>query len=309
MPKSGHGGHGHHVIGSGRALTISAWLTGLYFGVELAVGLWTGSVAVLSDALHTFSAVGGILVALIAARIARRPADASYSFGRRRAEVIGALVNGAFLLGMAFLVIAMGAMRLGQPIDLPTAPMLWIAAGGIVTEVISLALLWRQQKSDLNVRGAYWHILQTFVGSLIIVVAAIVIRFTGFLAIDPLLGMAFGLVLLWAGWGILREALRILMDATPPEIDLTAVVDRLAKIDGVREIYHAHAWRMADGRDLFTAHIAPKPGANRAQVLEDAHRSLIEVGFGFSTLQIEERTDVVDPAPDLDVVNRKNPSE
>ncbi|MCK0166176.1 cation diffusion facilitator family transporter [Jannaschia sp. S6380] len=302
MPEHRHRGHGSHIAGSGRALAISAWLTGVYFLIELAVGLWIGSVAVLSDALHTFSAVGGVLVALVAARIARRPADAAYSFGRKRAEVIGALVNGAFLLGMAVLVIVMGAMRLGQPIDLPTAPMLWVAAGGLVTEIVSLALLWQQQKIDLNVRGAYWHILQTFVGSLIIVVAAVVIRFTGFLAIDPLLGMAFGLVLLWAGWGILREALRILMDATPPEIDLAAVVARLAKIDGVREVYHAHAWRLSDGRDLFTAHIAPEMGAIRAYVLEDAHRFLIEAGFGFSTLQIEERVAVDDPAPDLNVV-------
>ena len=302
MPEHGTAGHGGHIAGSGRALAISAWLTGIYFLIELAVGLWIGSVAVLSDALHTFSAVGGVLVALAAARIARRPADAAYSFGRKRAEVIGALVNGAFLLGMAVLVVVMGAMRLGQPVDLPTAPMLWVAAGGLATEVVSLALLWRQQKTDLNVRGAYWHILQTFVGSLIIVVAAVVIRFTGFLAIDPLLGMAFGLVLLWAGWGILRESLRILMDATPPEIDLATVVARLAKIDGVREVYHAHAWRLSDGRDLFTAHIAPELGAIRAHVLEDAHRFLVEAGFGFSTLQIEERASVDDPAPDLDVV-------
>lgn len=306
MSKHGRGGHGHHTMGSGSALAISAWLTGLYFIVELAVGLWTGSVAVLSDALHTFSAVGGVIVALVAARIARRPANTTYSFGRRRAEVIGALVNGAFLLGMAVLVIVMGAMRLGRPIDLPTGPMLWVAAGGIVTEVISLALLWRQQKSDLNVRGAYWHILQTFVGSLIIVVAAVVIRFTGFLAIDPLLGMAFGLVLLWAGWGILRESLRILMDAVPPGVDLSKVVAGLGKVQGVREAYHAHAWRLSDGRDLFTAHLVPDRGANRAAILTEAHGFLEASGFGFSTLQIEEREIVDDPAPEFNVVRFEN---
>ena len=288
---------------SGRALAISAWLTGLYFVVEMIVGLWTGSVAVLSDALHTFSAVGGILVALVAARIARRPPDTAYTFGRRRAEVVGALVNGAFLLGMAVLVLVMGAMRLGSPIHLPAGPMLWVAAGGIVTEVISLALLWRQQKSDLNVRGAYWHILQTFVGSLIIVVAAVVIRYTGFLAIDPLLGMAFGLVLLWAGWGILRESLRILMDAAPPGIDLPEAVARLGRIEGVASAYHAHAWRLSDGRDIFTAHLRPEAGADRARVLDEAHALLEETGFGFSTLQLEEREDAPDPAPDLDVLS------
>ena len=204
-PTPAMGGHAGHLPSSGRALTISGWLTGVYFVVELGIGLWTGSVAVISDAFHTFSAVGGVLVAIVAARLARRPADLARSFGWYRAEVIGALTNGAFLMVMALVVIVMGAMRLRHPMELPTGPMLVAAAGGLVTEFVALYLLYRQQGQDLNVRGAYWHIIQTFVGSLIIIVAALTIRFTGFLAIDPLLGIAFGFVLLWASWGILRE--------------------------------------------------------------------------------------------------------
>ena len=110
--------HAGHMPSSGKALVISAWLTGVYFVIELAVGLWTGSIAVLSDAFHTLSAVGGVLVAITAQRIVRRPADSTRSFGWYRAEIIGALVNGGFLLGMALLVIWMGAMRLGNPIHL-----------------------------------------------------------------------------------------------------------------------------------------------------------------------------------------------
>ena len=126
-PKPAHAGH---LPTSGRALAISGWLTGIYFLIELGVGLWTGSVAVISDAFHTFSAVGGVLVAIIAARLAKRPADARRTFGWYRAEIIGALANGAFLLVMAILVIVMGVMRLGQPVELPTGPMFLVAAGG-----------------------------------------------------------------------------------------------------------------------------------------------------------------------------------
>ncbi|HCX66188.1 MAG TPA: zinc ABC transporter, partial [Rhodobiaceae bacterium] len=146
---------------SGRGMAISAWLTGIYFVIEMGIGLWTGSIAVISDAFHTFSAVGGVLVAIIAAKLAHRPADEDRSFGWYRAEIIGALVNGGFLLGMALIVIVMGAMRLSNPIDLPTGPMLWAAAGGLFTEFISLGLIWKQSKSDLNVKGALWHIIQT----------------------------------------------------------------------------------------------------------------------------------------------------
>ena len=284
--------HAGHMPSSGRALSISAWLTGVYFIVELGIGLWTGSVAVISDAFHTFSAVGGVLVAIIAARIAKRPADEQKSFGWLRAEIIGALVNGAFLLIMALVVIVMGLMRLGNPIDLPTGPMLIAAAGGLVTEFISLYLLYRQQGSDLNVRGAYWHIIQTFVGSLIIIVAALVIRFTGFLAIDPVLGIIFGFVLLWASWGILRDAIHLLMEGTPDEISLAEAKAALATIPGVKNVHHVHAWALTSGRYVFSAHVMLDKRAeiDSDEVLTIAQGKLVdEFGFFFTTIQVETR--------------------
>lgn len=300
-----HGGHSGHLPTSGKALRISAWLTGIYFAIEIVVGLWTGSVAVISDAFHTFSAVGGVLVALVAARLAKRPADDRKSFGWYRAELIGALVNGAFLLLMAVVVIVMGAMRLDSPIHLPTGPMLWVAAGGILTEVISIALLYKQQGSDLNVRGAYWHVLQTFVGSLIIIVAALVIEFTGFLAIDPLLGMAFGFVLLWASWGILADATHLLMDGTPSDIDLPTIAARLSDLGGVENVHHIHGWALTSGRYVFSAHIRIDERVGDSQeILEAAHRILKkEYGFFFSTLQVERNCLDEDASADIDQVD------
>jgi cobalt-zinc-cadmium efflux system protein len=302
-PKSG-GGHSGHLPTSGKALVISGWLTGIYFLIELTVGLWTGSVAVISDAFHTFSAVGGILVAIIAARLAKRPADNKHTFGWYRAEIIGALANGAFLLIMAIVVIVMGVMRLGQPIELPTGPMFMVAAGGLVTEVISLVLLFKQQGDDLNVRGAYWHILQTFVGSLIIIVAALVIKFTGYLAIDPILGIGFGFVLLWASWGIMREAVFILMDGTPDGIDIPEVSARLQALDGVADVHHVHSWALTGGRYVFSAHLKLDDGLDKTPdgMLAKAHAVLkADYGFYFSTLQIEsECLDEAD-AQDIDV--------
>jgi len=286
------GGHGHagHLPSGGTALTISAWLTGVYFVVELGVGLWTGSVAVMSDAFHTFSAVGGVLVAIVAARLAQRPADLDRTFGWYRAELIGALVNGAFLLVMALAVIVMGAMRLGAPIDLPTTPMLLAAFGGIVTEVIALALLYRDQGGNLNVKGAYWHILQTFVGSLLIIVTAVVIETTGFLLIDPLLGIAFGLVLLWASWGILRDTTHLLMEGTPADVELGEVIAALGALDGVADVHHVHGWALTSGRYVVTAHLRVRDAwsGDPGELLTTAHALLrTRFGFYFATLQIE----------------------
>ena len=286
MASSHHG----HMPSSGRGMAISAWLTGVYFVIEMGIGLWTGSIAVISDAFHTFSAVGGVLVAIVAARLARLPADADRSFGWYRAEIIGALVNGGFLLGMALVVIVMAAMRLSDPIDLPTGPMLLAAAGGLVTEFISLGLIWKQSQSDLNVKGALWHIIQTFVGSLLIIVTALVIKFTGFLLIDPILGMAFGFVLLWASWGILRDSMHLLMEGTPGGVSLPEITRMLEALDGVADAHHVHAWALTSGKHVFSGHLRVREGTDPQDVLKAAHGMLRDrFGFFFVTLQVEDR--------------------
>ena len=291
-------------------MAIAAWLTGIYFVIEMAIGLWTGSIAVISDAFHTFSAVGGVLVAIIAARLARRPADEDRSFGWYRAEIIGALVNGGFLLAMALVVIVMGAMRLADPIDLPTTPMLIAAAGGLVTEFISLGLIWKESRSDLNIKGALWHIIQTFIGSLLIIVTAVVIKFTGFLLIDPILGIAFGVVLLWASWAILRDSMHLLMEGTPADIDLSEITRALEELDGVSNIHHVHAWALTSGRYVFSAHLRTRDDAEGNAVLKAAHRMLrTEYGFFFATLQVEQECLDESGAEAIDITSNSPPGD
>lgn len=285
-----HSGHSTPVSTDRRSLIVAGWLTGVYFFIELGIGLWTGSIAVLSDAFHTFSAVGGILVALVAQRLSQREASIAQTFGWLRAEIIGALLNGALLIGMALLVLWMGAMRLMHPIELATMPMLLAAAGGIVTESISLWVLYQGQKTNLNMRGAFWHVLQTFVGSLIIIVSALVIRFTDFLAIDPLLGMAFGLVLFWASWTILRSSLHILLQGTPEDLDLVAVLSAIREVEGVTDIHHVHAWSLTSGRNIFSAHVCVRDLGRDGPRVQRAVQRLLKHRFNiyFSTVQIEE---------------------
>lgn len=271
------------------ALVVSGWLTGVYFVIELAIGLWTGSIAVISDAFHTFSAVGGILIALVAMRLAQRKSSPARTFGYIRSEILGALFNGLFLLAMALFVFWMGAMRLMEPIHLPTTPMLAAAAGGIITELIALRLLYRRQKSNLNMRGAFWHVIQTFVGSFLIIISALVIRFTGFLAIDPLLGMAFGVVLLWAAWAITRDALHILLQGTPEDLDLEAAIAAIREVDSVTDVHHVHAWSLTSGVNVFSSHVCVRSWEEGERVLRDVSRLLRErFRIYFSTTQIEQ---------------------
>ncbi|MCP1727551.1 cobalt-zinc-cadmium efflux system protein [Natronospira proteinivora] len=284
-------GHQHHGMGHGRQLKIAAVVTGAYFFFELAVGLYTGSVMVLVDAAHTFSAVGGVVLALVARRIARRPASLSQTFGGQRAEIVGALMNGAALLVMALVAMIMGGMRLMSPIEIPAAPMFIVALVGMLTEIWLIALMFRSQKEDINTRGAFWHVVQTFLGSFGIIFAAGVIHFTGFMLIDPILGMLFGLMVLYAAWSILRESLSVLMEHAPEEPSVSEICEYLNALDGVRHVHHPHLWLLTSGKPIFSAHLRVDESLNLDQLdalLKRAKTALGErFSIYFSTLQLE----------------------
>ena len=291
--------HSQHQTGSGnfhgmnadaRILKITGWLTGIYFLVELGLGFYSGSIAVISDAFHTFSAVGGILIAFIANRIAGKAATLAATYGFKRAEIIGAFLNGVFLFLMAIYVLYMGYMRLGKEIELPTGIMFLAAFGGLITEAISFKLIFKSQKTNMNMKGAYWHIMQTFVGSILIIIAAVVIKLTGYTPIDAILGMAFGLVLFWAAYKIIKDALDIFMETVPKDVDIEKVKAALLKIDGVKSVMHLHAWTLTSNQNVFSAHIQVKNMSTSEKILRQAEDLLkSKFGFYFSTLQLETK--------------------
>ncbi len=279
----------HGIEADAKALKITGWLTGIYFVIELILGFYSGSVAVISDAFHTFSAVGGILIAIIANRISARAADKHATFGYKRAEIIGALFNGLFLLLMAFYVLYMGYIRLNEDFELPVGIMMLAAGGGLLTEIIAFGLMYKRQKENLNMQGAFWHVMQTFVGSILIIIAALVIYFTGWTKIDPILGMAFGLVLIYASYGIIRDSLNILMQAVPKDLDVDEIRKELKAIAGVIKVRHPHAWVLTSNKNIFSAHLLTDDLTKTQAILEAATRLLKnKYEFYFSTIQVEE---------------------
>ena len=303
--KSGHGFHGMEA--DARTLKIVGWLTGIYFLIELGLGFYSGSVAVISDAFHTFSAVGGVLIALVANRIAMRPPGSAHTFGMMRAEIAGALLNGVFLLLMALYILWMGYNRLQTSIELPTGIMFLSAAGGLITEFISMGLMWKSLKGNINMKGAFWHVMQTFVGSIIIIVAALVIQLTGWNPIDPILGMAFGLVLFWASWGIIRESFDILLESAPRDVNVEDVIDGLRKIEGVEDVHHVHAWTLTSGKNLFMAHVKIGSKADHETVLDRAYDMLKNTfSFYFTTLQVEKTCRAPEEAKVIDFAGEKD---
>ncbi len=296
-----HSGSFHGINADARILKITGWLTGIYFIIELGLGFYSQSVAVISDAFHTFSAVGGILIAFVANRVSSKAASVAATYGFKRAEIMGALLNGVFLLLMAIYVLYMGYMRLGQEFELPTGIMFLAAFGGLITEAISFRLIYQSQKNNMNMKGAYWHIMQTFVGSILIIVAAVIIQFTGYTPIDAILGMAFGLVLFWASYKIIKDALDIFMQTVPKDVDIQKVKASLLAIPGVKGVVHIHAWVLTSQQNIFSAHLQIDDLTQADTILQAAETVLkSEHGFYFSTLQLEnEHRDI--GAEDLDI--------
>ncbi|MEE9133636.1 MAG: cation diffusion facilitator family transporter [Gemmatimonadota bacterium] len=290
----------HAVSATQRGLMLSLLLTGVFFVVELVVGLTIGSVALLADAAHNFSAAAGVGIALIGAVFASKPPTPRRTFGFLRLEILTAWINGVLLLIMAFLIFQMGIGKLLNPVAVSTTPMLILGLVGLVIGGVPAVILWRKQKTDVNVRGAFWHVLETVFGSAAVLVAALLVRFTGWLEADAVLGMLLGPVLLVAAWGIIKGTTKTLLDLAPDDLDLLEVKAAIEAIPEVVDAHHVHAWTVGIGKDIFSAHVRIRDEAD-PQVILRAITDLIVERFNiyFSTVQLEtECTDL--PAREID---------
>lgn len=271
-----------------RALRISAVLIFLYFFAEIAVAIATGSLSLLADAAHELSTVVAIAISLIAMKLASRPPTARRTFGLLRAEALAALLNGVLLVGMAGFILVRGIQRLADPVEMSAAPMFAMALGGIGLEIASLVIMYRGQKEDLNIRGSFWHVMNAFLGSLAVIIAALFISIAQIYTADTWAGMAFAIVLLWAAYGITRDSLRILVDATPPDLDLERLRAALLAIPGVRDTHHLHVRTVTGQIRTFSGHVVIDDGASPTAVLQAA-KAIVDEQFdlALSTIQIE----------------------
>ncbi len=271
-----------------RALTISSVLIFLYFFAEITVALVTGSLSLLADAAHELSTVVAIGISLLAMRLSKRAPDDRHSFGLLRSEAIAALVNGLLLVGMAAFIIVRGVQRLADPVEMSPGPMFAMAIGGIGLEIASLAIMFKGQRDNLNIRASFWHVMNAFLGSIAVIIAAIFIAVADIYEADTWAGMIFALVLLWAAFGIIRDALRVLSDATPTDVDMMEVRTELLGIAGVTDVHHLHARTISGPVRTFSGHVVLDNLSNAPAVLDAAKQILEdEHGFSLTTLQLE----------------------
>ncbi|MCL7457724.1 cation diffusion facilitator family transporter [Micromonospora echinofusca] len=289
-------GHDHH-HGSvanaahrhrGRLWAAFGLLAGLMV-VEAVAAFRTGSLALLSDAGHMFTDVLGIGMALAAISATRRAGgDPQRTFGLYRLEVLAALANAVLLSGVAVYVVIEAVRRFGDPPEVLAGPMLVVAVLGLLANVGAFALLRSGAKESINVHGAYLEVLGDLLGSLGVIAAALLIATTGWWWADPLVAVAIGLFILPRTWRLGRAALRILVQAAPEHLQVTAVHDRLAAVPGVAEVHDLHVWTLTSGMEVASAHLTMTPDAEVGAVLGAARAALHDdFQIEHATLQIE----------------------
>jgi len=271
--------HHHH------SLNAAFWLTAAFAVVELVGGWMAHSLALLADAGHMVSDVAALGLAMFAGRIAMRPAHTQMTYGYGRAKVLAAQLNGLMLWFLSGWIVWEAAGRLANPPAVQGKMVLWIAAIGLMINLIIMR--WLHGSHDINSRAAYWHVLGDALGSVAAMIAGGVILLTGWMPIDPLLSFLVAGILAWGGWRLVRETTLELMMAVPQELDLHAVKLAMQAVDGVSSVHHIHLWRLPAGTLALSAHIRVADMHDWSALLPALLATLKQQDIEHATLQPE----------------------
>jgi cobalt-zinc-cadmium efflux system protein len=287
-----HGrGHAHGATSAGsttRAFALGTLINLAFTAVEAGYGLATGSLALLSDALHNLGDALGLALAWVAAHLALRPASARRTYGYRRATVLAPLANSLLLVGGAGALAGEALRRIGAPPAIDTLPVIVVATLAIGVNLGSALLFRHGHAHDLNQRGAYLHLLADAAVSLAVVLGALGIRAFGWFWLDPLLALGVAGVVAWSSWGLLRDSLDLALDAVPRGIDQEDVRRWLASQEGVAAVHHVHIWALGSRENALTAHLVRPAGNDDDAFLRHVADGLQQrFGIGHATVQLE----------------------
>jgi cobalt-zinc-cadmium efflux system protein len=286
--------HSHAISADADAKRLGAALALIltFMAAEVVAGIVAGSLALLSDAAHMLTDAVAIALALVALRLAQRPASGSFTYGLRRAEVLSAAVNGVTLLLLGAFIVFEGVRRLIDPNEVEGALVLIVALIGIPVNLGALRLIASAERRSLNVEGAYRHILTDLFAFVATAIAGAVILISGFERADGIASLLVAATMLWASWGLLRDSGRVFMEAAPAGLDPAEVGRALASQPGVVEVHDLHVWEVTTGMPAVSAHMTIARDSDAGQIRFRA-ACLLEEDFGVdhSTLQVEPELD------------------
>ena len=287
---SAHHSHSHNrAARSRRRLSLVLVLTAVYMLAEAVGGWLTGSLALLADAGHMLTDVAALALALIAIWFSSRPATPSKTFGYYRLEILAALINGVALVLISLLIFFEAYQRWSEPPMVRSGLMMLIATGGLIINLICAWILHGDHKDDLNVRGAWLHIIGDALGSVGAIIAGALMSLYGWYTADPLFSCLIGLLIIWSSWHLIRESTNVLLEGTPAHINLAAVEDAILQTDGVEDVHDLHVWTITSGREALSAHVIHVEAISQAELLKELRAKLSE-NFGVDHLTIQMET-------------------
>lgn len=286
----GHGhGHTHSAAGKNkRRLTIVLGLTTAYLVAEVVGGLLTHSLALLADAGHMFADVGGLGLALLAIQFAERPATPERTYGFYRVEILAALINSVVLIGISVYILYEAYQRFRNPHAVESGAMLGVAAVGLVVNLIGIRLLRAASEESLNMKGAYFEVLSDMLTSVGVIAAAIVMLTTGWYYADPIISAAIGLFILPRTWMLLKDAVGVLLEGTPSDVNLATMRESIASVPGVASVHDLHVWSLTSGVNAMSVHAVLADHALHDEVLAAVQKRVTnDFKIAHATVQVE----------------------
>lgn len=282
--------------GGKRDLLIALSITLLMMIAEVVGGLLSNSLALLSDAGHMLTDNFALLLSFFAMKFATMPATEKRTFGFYRLEILAALINGIILVVISLYIIYQAYLRMINPQRVEGMLMLIVAVIGLAANIIGAVVLTKHSHSNLNIRGAYLHIIGDAFSSVGVVVGGVIILYTGWYLIDPILSILISFVIIYGAWALVKESVSILLESVPSHIDIETVATAISKVRGVREAYHIHVWTITSGVHAMSAHVLidDQPVSRSSDLINDI-RTLLAEKFKIlhSTIQLEcERCDM-----------------
>jgi cobalt-zinc-cadmium efflux system protein len=272
-----------------RRVMVALVLTGAFMVVEVVGGIISGSLALLADAGHMLTDTMALALAAMAFHVSKRPPDGNLTFGYQRFQILAAFVNGLSLLAVVGWILFEAINRFISPNEILAETMLVVAAAGLLVNLISFAVLHSGDQENLNIRGASLHVAGDLLGSVAAIVAALVIIYTGWTLIDPILSVAVAALILKSAWSLVKRSAHILLEGAPEWLDVQMMQDRIvAGVPGVCEIHHVHIWGLTPQELMLTMHMSVTDNAGQSEVIRDAKRFLKdEYGIGHATIEVD----------------------
>ncbi|MFP3587687.1 cation diffusion facilitator family transporter [Paraburkholderia sp. SIMBA_055] len=285
-------GHGHshsHGVTNEKRVAWAFVIIFVFMFIEVIGGLWSGSLALLADAGHMVSDAAALGLSWVALRLGQRPATDRLTYGYRRFEILAAFVNGCTLFLIAGWIVYEAVRRLFEPVAVLGGAMLVIALAGLLANIVAFLVLNGGDRTNLNMRSAWLHVLGDMLGFVVALVAAGIIMATGWAPIDPILSMVVALLILKSAWGIVKSSAHVLLEGAPDNIDLAQIKSDLeASLPEVQEAHHIHVWSITPEQTLLTLHVRPAPAARAPDVIAAVQQRLRErFQVGHTTVQIE----------------------